>query len=132
MEAEGPLLTIAEVSVALAGFASIVVAIRGANPSGWARQDRFGLANVFAASLAALLGSLSPFPLRHLGLADDTVWSISNGLFGFMPFIFTFLLASFPAGLVIYWTWNNMLSILQQYVIMKRAGVPIGNVPAKT
>jgi YidC/Oxa1 family membrane protein insertase len=47
-------------------------------------------------------------------------------IFAFMPLIFTFLLAQFPAGLVIYWTWNNLLSMLQQIVIMKRAGVPIG------
>ncbi len=47
-------------------------------------------------------------------------------LFLFMPLIFMFLLARFPAGLVIYWTWNNILSIAQQYVIMRRAGVPIG------
>ncbi len=47
-------------------------------------------------------------------------------IFLFMPIIFTFLLAHFPAGLVIYWTWNNLLSMLQQAVIMKRAGVPIG------
>jgi YidC/Oxa1 family membrane protein insertase len=38
----------------------------------------------------------------------------------FLPLIFTFMLASFPVGLVIYWTWNNLLSILQQWVIMKR------------
>ena len=37
-----------------------------------------------------------------------------------LPYIFLFLFASFPAGLVIYWTWSNMLSILQQYVIKKR------------
>jgi len=53
-------------------------------------------------------------------------------IFLFMPIIFTFLLAQFPAGLVIYWTWNNLLSILQQAVIMKRAGVPIGRQPKKT
>ncbi|RMD61008.1 MAG: membrane protein insertase YidC [Alphaproteobacteria bacterium] len=47
-------------------------------------------------------------------------------IFMFMPIMFTFLLAQFPAGLVIYWTWNNMLSIAQQYVIMRRAGVSIG------
>jgi YidC/Oxa1 family membrane protein insertase len=47
-------------------------------------------------------------------------------IFAFMPIIFTFLLAKFPAGLVIYWTWNNLLSMAQQIVIMKRAGVPIG------
>ena len=38
----------------------------------------------------------------------------------FMPVIFTFMLATFPAGLVIYWTWNNLLSIAQQWVIMTR------------
>ena len=54
---------------------------------------------------------------------------IQAKIFLFMPVIFTFLLASFPAGLVIYWTWNNLLSILQQAVIMKRAGVPIGRNP---
>jgi YidC/Oxa1 family membrane protein insertase len=41
----------------------------------------------------------------------------------FLPVIFTFLLAAFPAGLVIYWTWNNLLSIAQQWVIMRRMGV---------
>ena len=43
-------------------------------------------------------------------------------LFMLMPFFFTFLLASFPAGLVIYWTCNNVLSMAQQWVIMRRAG----------
>lgn len=42
-----------------------------------------------------------------------------------MPVIFTFMLASFPAGLVIYWAWNNLLSITQQGIIMKRRGVKI-------
>ena len=41
-------------------------------------------------------------------------------IFQFMPLIFTFLLATFPAGLVIYWTWNNLLSMAQQWYIMKR------------
>ncbi len=41
-----------------------------------------------------------------------------------MPVMFIFLFARFPAGLVIYWTWNNMLSIAQQWVIMRRMGVP--------
>jgi YidC/Oxa1 family membrane protein insertase len=42
-----------------------------------------------------------------------------------MPVIFTFLLGSFAAGLVIYWTWNNLLSIAQQYFIMTRQGAKI-------
>jgi hypothetical protein len=93
MDSEGPLLTIAEISVALTGFASIVVAIRGTNASGWSPQDRFGLANVFAASLAALVGSLLPFPLHHLALSDPVVWSISNGLFAVMLVAYLMFLA---------------------------------------
>ena len=46
-------------------------------------------------------------------------------IFAWMPVIFTFMLATFPAGLVIYWAWNNFLSIIQQGVIMKRHGVKI-------
>ncbi|MEP9398539.1 membrane protein insertase YidC [Mesorhizobium sp. KR2-14] len=46
-------------------------------------------------------------------------------IFTWMPIIFTFMLASFPAGLVIYWAWNNTLSIIQQGVIMKRQGAKI-------
>ncbi|WP_457582156.1 membrane protein insertase YidC [Ensifer canadensis] len=46
-------------------------------------------------------------------------------LFTWMPVVFTFMLASFPAGLVIYWAWNNTLSVLQQSIIMKRQGVKI-------
>jgi len=44
-------------------------------------------------------------------------------VFMFLPLFFTFLLASFPAGLVIYWAWNNLLSIAQQRLIMWRMGV---------
>ena len=74
-------------------------------------------------------------PLLHLG-----VWPLIMGvtmflqqklnppppdpvqakMFQFMPILFTFMLAGFPAGLVIYWTWNNTLSIGQQWLIMRR------------
>ncbi|MEM7041546.1 MAG: membrane protein insertase YidC [Pseudomonadota bacterium] len=43
----------------------------------------------------------------------------------FLPLMFIFLFATFAAGLVIYWTWNNVLSIAQQWVIMRRMGVKI-------
>src|SRR5580693_7140687 len=46
-------------------------------------------------------------------------------IFNWMPLIFTFMLASFPAGLVIYWAWNNSLSVLQQSVIMHKNGAKI-------
>ena len=50
---------------------------------------------------------------------------VQASIFTWMPVIFTFILASFPAGLVIYWSWNNFLSIVQQMTIMKRQGVKI-------
>jgi YidC/Oxa1 family membrane protein insertase len=46
-------------------------------------------------------------------------------IFDWMPIIFTFMLANFSAGLVIYWAWNNTLSVIQQSVIMKRNGAKI-------
>jgi YidC/Oxa1 family membrane protein insertase len=46
-------------------------------------------------------------------------------IFTWMPVIFTFMLSSFPAGLVIYWAWNNTLSVTQQYIIMRRQGVDV-------
>jgi YidC/Oxa1 family membrane protein insertase len=75
------------------------------------------------------------FPILHLG-----AWPIIMGftmflqqkmnppppdpvqarMFQFMPIIFTFMLANFPAGLVIYWSWNNILSVAQQWLIQRR------------
>jgi YidC/Oxa1 family membrane protein insertase len=46
-------------------------------------------------------------------------------IFGFMPIVFTFMLSNFPVGLVIYWSWNNLLSIIQQVVIMRSTGTPV-------
>jgi YidC/Oxa1 family membrane protein insertase len=74
-------------------------------------------------------------PLLHLG-----VWPLIMGctmflqqkmnppppdpvqakLFQFMPIIFTFMMANFPAGLIIYWSWNNTLSVAQQWLIQRR------------
>lgn len=50
---------------------------------------------------------------------------VQASLFNWMPIMFTFMLGSFPAGLVIYWAWSNFLSILQQSYIMKRHGVEL-------
>jgi YidC/Oxa1 family membrane protein insertase len=50
---------------------------------------------------------------------------VQKMIFGWMPVLFTFLLASFPAGLVIYWAWNNVLSVAQQAAIMRKNGVKI-------
>jgi YidC/Oxa1 family membrane protein insertase len=46
-------------------------------------------------------------------------------MFGYMPILFTFMFASLPSGLVIYYAWSNFLTLLQQYVMMTRHGVEI-------
>jgi YidC/Oxa1 family membrane protein insertase len=46
-------------------------------------------------------------------------------IFNWMPVIFTFMLATSPAGLVIYWAWNNTLSVSQQAYNMRKHGAKI-------
>src|SRR5476651_965589 len=46
-------------------------------------------------------------------------------IFNWMPLIFTFMLATFPAGLVIYWAWNNSLSVIPQCMIMRKHGAKL-------
>ena len=48
---------------------------------------------------------------------------IQARIFMMLPIVFTFMLGQFAAGLVIYWAWNNILSIAQQRLIMWRMGV---------
>ncbi len=50
---------------------------------------------------------------------------VQQRMFALMPLMFTFMLAGLPSGLVIYWTWNNLLSVSQQYVMMRRQGVKV-------
>jgi YidC/Oxa1 family membrane protein insertase len=50
---------------------------------------------------------------------------VQASMFNWMPVIFTFMLGTFPVGLVIYWAWSNTLSIIQQSIIMKRHGVEV-------
>ncbi len=71
-----------------------------------------------------LIMGVSMFAQQKLNPAPTD--PIQQKIFMALPIVFTFLLAGFPAGLVIYWAWNNILSILQQWVIMKRMGVKIG------
>jgi YidC/Oxa1 family membrane protein insertase len=81
-----------------------------------------------------LIGGLLGGPL-HIGLLAIayglTMWlqtamnppatdPIQRQIFQFMPLVFTFIMAPFAAGLLVYWAWSNILTILQQYVIMHR------------
>ena len=83
-----------------------------------------GMLNVLSLGVWPILMGLTMMVQHRLN--PQPADPVQAKIFLFMPIIFTFLLASFPAGLVIYWTWNNLLSVIQQYVIMKRAGVTIG------
>jgi YidC/Oxa1 family membrane protein insertase len=75
-----------------------------------------GLWPLFMGASMFLQQKLNPAP------ADP----IQARMFMLMPLMFMFFLANFPVGLVIYWTWNNLLSVTQQYVIMRRMGVAVG------
>ncbi|MFW6413625.1 MAG: membrane protein insertase YidC, partial [Oceanicaulis sp.] len=48
---------------------------------------------------------------------------IQRQIFAFLPIVFTIAIAPFPAALIIYWSWNNLLTVGQQYLIMRRQGV---------
>jgi YidC/Oxa1 family membrane protein insertase len=50
---------------------------------------------------------------------------VQEKVFLMMPLIMTFTMGQVPSGLAIYWTWNNLLSLAQQMIIMRRMGVPI-------
>ncbi|WAJ31308.1 membrane protein insertase YidC [Antarcticirhabdus aurantiaca] len=133
-----PILVQIPVFFALYKVLYVTIEMRHAPFFGWI-QD---LAAPDPTSLFNLFGLL-PFAvpaMLHIG-----VWPILMGItmfiqmrlnptppdptqqivFTWMPVLFTFMLASFPAGLVIYWTVNNTLSIIQQSVIMKRHGAKI-------
>jgi YidC/Oxa1 family membrane protein insertase len=54
-------------------------------------------------------------------LTPSTMDPIQAKMMLAMPIVFTFLFLNFPAGLVLYWLVNNLLTILQQYLIYRRA-----------
>jgi YidC/Oxa1 family membrane protein insertase len=133
-----PILISIPVFFALYKVIYVTIEMRHAPFFGWIRD----LSAADPTSIFNLFGLL-PFTPPHflmLGawplIMGVTMWlqmrlnptppdPIQAQLFNWMPIIFTFMLASFPAGLVIYWAWNNTLSILQQSFIMKRQGVEI-------
>ena len=140
-----PILIQIPVFFALYKVLFVAIEMRHAPFYGWIED----LSSVDPTNLFTLFGLVDwgPPSLLHLGLwpilMGISMWAqmrlnptpadpIQAKIFQFMPLVFTFLLASFPAGLVIYWTWNNLLSIGQQWVIMRRAGKMNAAQPSKT
>jgi len=130
-----PILIQIPVFFALYKVLFVTIEMRHAPFFGWIHDlsapDPTNLFNLFG---------LLPFdPMQVSALFHMPVWAILMGItmflqyklnpappdpiqakiFAWMPLIFTFMLASFPAGLVIYWTWNNLLSIGQQWYILR-------------
>lgn len=138
-----PILVQIPVFYALYKVLFVTIEMRHAPFFGWIRDlsardpstiwTLFGIIPWDPASLP-VLGSLLNGSL-HLGVLPIfyglTMWlqmamnppaqdPMQRKIFAFMPLIFTFIMAPFAAGLLIYWAWNNILSIIQQYFIMHR------------
>jgi YidC/Oxa1 family membrane protein insertase len=112
----------------------VTIEMRHAPFYGWIRDlsahDPTNIFNLFGLihwTPPAFLPVLGAWPLimglsmfLQMKLNPQPADPVQAKVFMFMPIIFTFILAPFPAGLVIYWAWNNTLSICQQWVIMRR------------
>ncbi|MBL26482.1 MAG: membrane protein insertase YidC [Rhodospirillaceae bacterium] len=131
-----PIIVQIPVFFALYKVLFVTIEMRHAPFFGWIHD----LSSPDPTSFANLFGLLPYTPPDFLMIG---VWPLAMGLTMFLqqklnpapadpvqarvmmmlPLVFIFLFATFPAGLVIYWTWNNILSIAQQWVIMRRMGV---------
>ena len=132
-----PLLIQIPVFFALYKVLSVSILMRQAPFFGWITD----LSVPDPSSVFTAFGYL-PWPIP--GILNIGIWPVLMGLTMFiqqrlnpspstdenqkiimnmMPVIFTFMLGNFAAGLVIYWTWSNILSIAQQKYIMKKIGV---------
>lgn len=136
-----PILLQIPVFFALYKVLFVAIEMRHAPFFGWIQDlsapDPTSILNLFG-----LLPWAVPDPSSYLHFISIGIWPLIMGgtmwlqhklnpsppdpiqakVFAWMPVIFTIMLASFPAGLVIYWAWNNVLSIGQQWLIMKKSG----------
>ena len=132
-----PLVLQIPVFFALYNVLLVTIEMRHAPFFGWVKDlsspDPLNIFNLFGAlpfDVPAILPALGLWPIL-MGLSmwlqqrlnPQPTDKMQARIFMMLPIVFTFILAGFPAGLVIYWTWNNILSVAQQWVIMKRAGV---------
>ncbi|HZV84453.1 MAG TPA: membrane protein insertase YidC [Brevundimonas sp.] len=76
------------------------------------------LGGTFALSILAIFYGLTMW--LQMAMSPPAPDPMQRRIFQLMPIIFTFIMATFPAGLLIYWAWSNILTIFQQYVIMHR------------
>lgn len=135
-----PILVQIPIFFALYKVLFVSIEMRHAPFFGWIRD----LSAPDPSNLFTLFGLLpwDPPAFLHLGalplLMGATMWlqqklnpqpadPVQARVMMLLPIMFTFLFASFPAGLVLYWTWSNILSIGQQWLIMRRMGVSVSS-----
>jgi YidC/Oxa1 family membrane protein insertase len=140
-----PILLTIPVFFALYKVLFVTIEMRHAPFFGWVRdlsaQDPTSILNLFGllpynphAYIPAVISfiSIGAWPIIY----GVTQWMqtklnppppdpIQARMFALMPIIFTFMFATFPVGLVIYYAWNNLLSVAQQWYIMKREGADV-------
>jgi len=152
-----PMLVQIPVFYGLYKVLTVTIEMRHAPFFGWIQdlsaKDPLTIWNLFGLlpynpATVPVIGSILNSDLLHLGpmalLYGVTMYlstamnppqpdPIQQKIFQFMPVMFTFIMAPFAVGLLIYWTWSNVLTILQQYVIMRRFKVdnPIDQIIAK-
>jgi YidC/Oxa1 family membrane protein insertase len=138
-----PLLLQIPVFFALYKVLSVTIEMRHAPFMGWindlSARDPTTVWNLFGLvpwnpATAPVVGGILDTTL-HIGLLPllygATMWLTTSmnppapdptqqRIFQLMPIIFTFIMAPFAVGLLIYWTWSNILTSIQQYVIMRR------------
>jgi len=152
-----PMLVQIPVFYGLYKVLTVTIEMRHAPFFGWIQdlsaKDPLTVWNLFGLipydpAAVPLLGPILNSDFLHLGplalLYGVTMWfstamnppapdPVQQKIFQFMPIMFTFIMAPFAVGLLLYWCWSNVLTVLQQYVIMRRFGVdnPIDQIARK-
>ncbi|WP_374657799.1 membrane protein insertase YidC [Phenylobacterium sp.] len=152
-----PMLVQIPVFYGLYKVLTVTIEMRHAPFFGWIQdlsaKDPLSIWNLFGLlpynpATVPVIGSVLNSDLLHLGplalLYGLTMFlstamnppqpdPVQQKIFQFMPLMFMFIMAPFAVGLLIYWSWSNILTILQQYVIMRRFKVdnPIDQIIAK-
>lgn len=118
MSSDDFLFTVAELSVALAGFSGVVIGIRGAREGALARQDLFGLLHILGSSGAAMTFSLLPSALGAAGVDPLQAGNVTSLLLGALV-----LVASIGWGISAGWTGPRYPVVFYSFVV---AGVALG------
>ncbi len=80
-----------------------------------------GGTGLLAIGLWPIIYGITMFALQ--GMSTPPTDPMQKAIMRFLPLVFLFIFAGFAAGLVIYWCWSNIITMIQQYYIMRKNGV---------